>query len=309
MSIQASASEAVANLTAMGNLREKTNLSSWDEKSLGDESIFIPNCGGHKYVFFIFPVLGLLVLFVGSWFLRYRRIQQTRQSARIYDARLRAHDEHARAKEDLRLKMIQNALVTTKVVMRKTHGRRSRSNSIESGATSLDFSSSTSCSQSSGESMFGSSCNHEDTQKMNADEGPQVFFSGTYSAAASQVLRSSSSASLTLEHPLEMQSSELESCAICLESYQENDSVSYSKHQNCTHAFHTKCILNWLKDECRNDCPYCRSPYIHLCIVESDDDIFADIAESSSHVRGGRADTNINSSTEQRIQESQSPWE
>jgi hypothetical protein len=63
-----------------------------------------------------------------------------------------------------------------------------------------------------------------------------------------------------------------EPCAICLEPYKENDCVSYSRHQNCAHAFHTSCILTWLKDEFRNDCPCCRGPYLHLCVVEDDVD-------------------------------------
>eukprot|EP00804_Cyclotella_cryptica_P009885 CCRYP_014158-RA/>CCRYP_014158-RA protein AED:0.06 eAED:0.06 QI:165/1/1/1/0/0/2/222/260 len=257
MTIRAAASEAVANLTVLGDLLDKNN--------------------------------------------------QAQQSAIIYDARLRARDENTRAKAALRLKMIQNALITTEVVTRKSNGRRSRSNSIESGATSLDFSNSTNSSQSTDESVFSSSCNDDDTPKMNVrdDEDRQVRFSGTYSLAASQVLSSSNSNSLTLERPIEMQRWELESCAICLEPYQENDSVSYSKYQNCNHAFHTKCILNWLKDECRNDCPYCRSPYVHVCIVESEDDIFGDVPTSRLSIsEEEQADSVIDSSTEPRSSES-----
>ena len=98
--------------------------------------------------------------------------------------------------------------------------------------------------------------------------------------------QNNATAVLTLQHPIDMNAWNLESqCAICLESYQENESVSYSKHRNCSHTFHTDCILNWLKDEFRNDCPCCRSPYVHVCIKESDDDIFEEASANSAVVR------------------------
>ena len=53
---------------------------------------------------------------------------------------------------------------------------------------------------------------------------------------------------------------EAETCAICIEQYEENDIISYSKRQSCTHAFHKKCIELWLKD--KDDCPCCRCPYV-----------------------------------------------
>ncbi len=52
------------------------------------------------------------------------------------------------------------------------------------------------------------------------------------------------------------------SCAICLEHYRRNDKISYSKHQKCSHVFHTACIVSWLTDQKRDDCPYCRGKYI-----------------------------------------------
>ncbi|KAL3788227.1 hypothetical protein HJC23_004694 [Cyclotella cryptica] len=35
-------------------------------------------------------------------------------------------------------------------------------------------------------------------------------------------------------------------CAICLASYELNESVSWSSNEACTHVFHTECILTWL---------------------------------------------------------------
>lgn len=52
------------------------------------------------------------------------------------------------------------------------------------------------------------------------------------------------------------------SCAICLEPYRQNDEISYSKHQKCSHVFHKDCIISWLTDQKRDDCPYCRGDYI-----------------------------------------------
>ncbi|KAL7467017.1 hypothetical protein ACHAXS_007283 [Conticribra weissflogii] len=52
------------------------------------------------------------------------------------------------------------------------------------------------------------------------------------------------------------------SCAICLEPYQPNDRLSHSKYRECTHIFHTDCIVSWLVDQMRDDCPYCRGMYI-----------------------------------------------
>lgn len=46
-------------------------------------------------------------------------------------------------------------------------------------------------------------------------------------------------------------------CIICLEQYQENDSVSWARNtMYCNHAFHTSCIKKWLKK--KRSCPCCR---------------------------------------------------
>ncbi|KAL7537233.1 hypothetical protein ACHAXR_007676 [Thalassiosira sp. AJA248-18] len=53
---------------------------------------------------------------------------------------------------------------------------------------------------------------------------------------------------------------EIETCAICIEPYEENDAISYSKRQNCMHSFHQGCIKLWLKEN--SECPCCRCPYV-----------------------------------------------
>eukprot|EP00546_Thalassionema_frauenfeldii_P005929 CAMPEP_0178915136 /NCGR_PEP_ID=MMETSP0786-20121207/11846_1 /TAXON_ID=186022 /ORGANISM="Thalassionema frauenfeldii, Strain CCMP 1798" /LENGTH=278 /DNA_ID=CAMNT_0020588187 /DNA_START=263 /DNA_END=1099 /DNA_ORIENTATION=- len=47
-----------------------------------------------------------------------------------------------------------------------------------------------------------------------------------------------------------------DTCAICLEPFQMDDSVV--KGQGCDHEFHRACMASWL--EKRSDCPTCREP-------------------------------------------------
>mmetsp|Transcript_10455 Transcript_10455/g.14972 ORF Transcript_10455/g.14972 Transcript_10455/m.14972 type:complete len:277 (+) Transcript_10455:107-937(+) len=61
-------------------------------------------------------------------------------------------------------------------------------------------------------------------------------------------------------------SSEYTTCAICLEHYSPGkDKVSWSKYQTCNHAFHLKCIEEWLAEVDRDgSCPCCRGPYLKV---------------------------------------------
>ena len=69
-------------------------------------------------------------------------------------------------------------------------------------------------------------------------------------------------------------------CAICLSSYRIGESVSWSASPQCSHAYHTSCIVQYAETEDRrkmetldNDadkkpdvsvpCPLCRNPYVH----------------------------------------------
>ena len=53
-------------------------------------------------------------------------------------------------------------------------------------------------------------------------------------------------------------------CPICLEEYALGDNISWSRHQNCRHAFHKNCIEGWLKQLDREGCcPFCRGPYLN----------------------------------------------
>ena len=46
-----------------------------------------------------------------------------------------------------------------------------------------------------------------------------------------------------------------ENCPICLMYYKEEDFIG---KLNCSHYFHSECILLWLND-LHNNCPICRT--------------------------------------------------
>ena len=49
------------------------------------------------------------------------------------------------------------------------------------------------------------------------------------------------------------QAKELVSCSVCLEEYNEGDTI---KHLQCKHDFHSDCIIQWARQH--NTCPVCR---------------------------------------------------
>ena len=50
------------------------------------------------------------------------------------------------------------------------------------------------------------------------------------------------------------------SCPICLEEYKVGDEIAWSKNNECPHAFHLDCMINWLMDH--DECPLCRADYL-----------------------------------------------
>lgn len=50
------------------------------------------------------------------------------------------------------------------------------------------------------------------------------------------------------------------SCPICLEDFQVNDTICWSKNPNCHHSFHFDCAFSWLEEN--DDCPICRRVYV-----------------------------------------------
>lgn len=52
----------------------------------------------------------------------------------------------------------------------------------------------------------------------------------------------------------------LKSCPICLDAYEDGEDVCWSKNDECVHAFHLSCMMEWLMDN--DDCPMCRANYL-----------------------------------------------
>lgn len=48
-------------------------------------------------------------------------------------------------------------------------------------------------------------------------------------------------------------------CSICLEEYKVGDEIAWSRNDNCHHAFHKDCIIEWLVNH--QNCPICRNKY------------------------------------------------
>ncbi|GKZ00213.1 hypothetical protein MPSEU_000974300 [Mayamaea pseudoterrestris] len=56
-------------------------------------------------------------------------------------------------------------------------------------------------------------------------------------------------------------------CAICLSDYQQGDAVVWSSNQNCRHAFHVDCMLDWLvkiPGGAAALCPCCRQVFVDI---------------------------------------------
>lgn len=48
-------------------------------------------------------------------------------------------------------------------------------------------------------------------------------------------------------------------CSICLEEYKVGDAIAWSRNDECHHAFHKDCIIEWLVNH--QNCPICRKKY------------------------------------------------
>ena len=276
-------------LNSTSNIFEHNNASdrTWNQGIIDDDSIQVNHASNHFN--FIFPVIGLLVLVVATLVFQHCRVQPLEQSqSDEYNDPVRIINryKYIRQKEALRLQMIELALVKTKVIQDQGPSSRRNSSALtEISLASLD------CSNSSKDDVVLNIACEEDIEDIEAPSGSKPDSNGC-GASADVVLPL-----MTLEHPINIKGWMLEShCVICLEAYQENDSVSYSKNQNCSHTFHSYCILGWLQDERREQCPCCRSPYLHGFSSENDDDNFEEVAADSTDVRA-EEQTNINENT------------
>jgi hypothetical protein len=51
-------------------------------------------------------------------------------------------------------------------------------------------------------------------------------------------------------------------CAICLSSYKQGETVVWSSYGQCRHVFHKQCIVTWIKKNFTSSCPCCRRDFI-----------------------------------------------
>ena len=66
-----------------------------------------------------------------------------------------------------------------------------------------------------------------------------------------------------LEYPNHLSTELEQQCGICLDPFQVDDLVSWSKYlYSCRHVYHQRCIESWLNDNRHDDCPCCRGTFI-----------------------------------------------
>lgn len=46
-------------------------------------------------------------------------------------------------------------------------------------------------------------------------------------------------------------------CSICLQQYEEGETISWAKNEDCNHMYHEECIVEWLSKH--DECPLCRT--------------------------------------------------
>lgn len=254
-------------------------------------------------LFFIFPVIGLVVLVMGSWILRKRQVQQDADAIQRYRDRVRAAQVEQKTKEERRTRMVEMALVTAKVTFlaekmklasldaasKQSGAVIGRSATMESFHSDLDSSSGTvsrtmqeasvgaitddiNDAAERGQRLDGVTPNDRtsDCSPPGACDNEEMHFSKSCKDDTATLKKSDGGDTKQSAATVSLLDWQTDTCSICLEPYRENDSVSYSKHQNCNHAFHRSCIVSWLKDESHNDCPCCRQPYLQPCIAKDD---------------------------------------
>ena len=73
------------------------------------------------------------------------------------------------------------------------------------------------------------------------------------------------------------------SCPICLEEYKVGDEIAWSKNEECPHAFHFDCILEWLLKH--DECPLCRGDFLNA--MEKENLAYPETEEETAGGNGG----------------------
>ena len=225
------------------------------------------------YIFAVIPIILFAILVIASCYLR------KRLASFVENAEVRERHKQCRLKEEQRNKLVEKALVTTKVKFlpkaeEEFVASRGRASTVGTLGT-LSSSSGDIIGDLSRRSSVESSAESIGDEMRDVEQGG-VHVNSTVALTADNTNQdavptsneySENSYSEGEKDTTNLYSSpdwlqQNEECAICLEPYRENDDISYSKYQNCNHAFHTRCIASWLKDKFRNDCPCCRGPYL-----------------------------------------------
>ena len=61
-------------------------------------------------------------------------------------------------------------------------------------------------------------------------------------------------------------------CAICLDPYQQGETIVWSQDRECPHVYHKECFLDYLSNKKNTDlkdnpCPTCRRNFCSVCLV------------------------------------------
>lgn len=87
-------------------------------------------------------------------------------------------------------------------------------------------------------------------------------------------------------------------CVICLDCFEPDDLVSWTKHDpTCTHVFHDECIRQWLEERRQDECPSCRCNLVPPVEVpkckslEDDEEENEDTDEEQAQVEESDSDT------------------
>lgn len=51
------------------------------------------------------------------------------------------------------------------------------------------------------------------------------------------------------------------SCPICTEEFTEGELIAMSKNIDCSHVYHTDCIIPWMMKS-HDECPMCRNDFL-----------------------------------------------